>query len=428
MSDMKDLVEDLLKVYISSIDSNNAIIMQNINDKYTIIDKSMISAYLYVKILNNLKIDEEISKEVLLSYLIKQNIYGETGNLALEISNKERKNLYNEVLNHLVIEQFEYKNRILKNLKYNYKKIEKSKYSDLIEFCENIAEFYILDKLLKRGNWEVLSYINALKNKFEIYLNSNTDISEDLEKEKIKIYKLILDEEFEKTEYYNLIQIALKLKDVYRYSTLTTVVPENVLFHQYSMTVVNIVFADYMISKGEKINKYKLICKTLFHDFGEYKGNEIVAQIKLYNEETKAMFAEIEENDEKELEKLLGKDIYNIISGYKNGKEGYIADILDKILGIMKLWIEVGYMNNYTYIKSLCSVYQERFAKFKNIDRIKELNDKEFLLEFLKNAYVYIKENLVNENPKILAIYFTEEEIKEFKEEISYLKKIRFLK
>ena len=56
--------------------SNNAIIMQNINDKYTIIDKSMISAYLYVKILNNLKIDEEISKEVLLSYLIKQNIYG----------------------------------------------------------------------------------------------------------------------------------------------------------------------------------------------------------------------------------------------------------------------------------------------------------------------------------------------------------------
>ena len=428
MSDMKDLVEDLLKVYISSIDSNNAIIMQNINDKYTIIDKSMISAYLYVKILNNLKIDEEISKEVLLSYLIKQNIYGETGNLALEISNKERKNLYNEVLNHLVIEQFEYKNRILKNLKYNYKKIEKSKYSDLIEFCENIAEFYILDKLLKRGNWEVLSYINALKNKFEIYLNSNTDISENLEKEKIKIYKLILDEEFEKTEYYNLIQIALKLKDVYRYSTLTTVVPENVLFHQYSMTVVNIVFADYMISKGEKINKYKLICKTLFHDFGEYKGNEIVAQIKLYNEETKAMFAEIEENDEKELEKLLGKDIYNIISGYKNGKEGYIADILDKILGIMKLWIEVGYMNNYTYIKSLCSVYQERFAKFKNIDRIKELNDKEFLLEFLKNAYVYIKENLVNENPKILAIYFTEEEIKEFKEEISYLKKIRFLK
>ena len=428
MNNMEDLVEDLLKIYISSIDSNNAKIMQNVNEKYTIIDKSMISAYLYVKILKNLKIDDEISKEVLLSYLTKQNIYGETGNLALEISNEKRKNLYNEVLNHLVIEQFEYKNRILKKLKYNYKIIEKSQYSDLIEFCESIAEFYILDKLLKRGNWEVLSYINNLKNKFESYLNLNTKNSGELEKEKIKIYKLILDEDFEKTEYYNLIQIALKLKDVYRYSTLTTVVPEDVLFHQYSMTVANIVFADYMISKGEKIDKYKLVCKTLFHDFGEYKGNEIVSQIKLYNEETKAMFAEIEENDEKELEKLLGKDIYKIISEYKNGKEGYIADILDKILGIMKLWVEVGYMNNYTYIKSLCSVYQGRFSKFKNIDRIEELKDKDFLLEFLKNAYVYVKENLVNANPKILAIYFTEEEIKEFKEEISYLKKIRFLK
>src|SRR5699024_8478392 len=109
------------------------------------------------------------------------------------------------------------------------------------------------------------------------------------------------------------------------------------------------------------------------HDFGEYKGNEIVAQIKLYNEETQKMFAEIEENDEKELEKLLGKDIYIIIKEYKNEKEGYIADILDKILGIMKLWIETGYMNNYTYIKSLCSVYQERFAKFKNLDRIQDL-------------------------------------------------------
>ncbi len=427
MNNMKDLVEDVLKVYLSAIDSNNAKIMQNVNEKYTIIDKAMISAYLYIKILNNLKINEEKSKDVLVSYLTRQNIYGETGNLALEISNKERKSLYNEVLNHLVTEQFEYKNRILKKLKYNYKIIENNEYSDLIEFCESVAEFYILDKLLKRGNWEVLSYINSLKNKFAVYLNSNIKNSEKIEKEKMKIYQLILEEEFEKTEYYNLIQIALKLKDVYRYSTLTTMVPEDVLFHQYCMVIVNIVFADYMIKKGEKIDKYKLVCKTLFHDFGEYKGNEIVSQIKLYNDETKAMFAEIEENDEKELEKFLGKDIYLIICEYKSGKEGYIADILDKILGIMKLWIETGYMNNYTYIKSLCSVYQARFAKFKNIDRINELKDKEFLLEFLKDSYVYVKENLVNANPKILAMYFTREEIESFKTEINNLKKLRFL-
>ena len=49
MNNMEDLVEDLLKIYLSAMDSNNAKIFQNVNDKYTIIDKSMISAYLYIK-------------------------------------------------------------------------------------------------------------------------------------------------------------------------------------------------------------------------------------------------------------------------------------------------------------------------------------------------------------------------------------------
>lgn len=427
MNNMKDLVDDLLKIYISSIDSNNAKILQNVNDKYTIIDKSMISAYLYVKILEVLNIKNDESKDVLISYLIKQNIYGETGNLALEISDISKKNLYNEVLNHLVIDQFEYKNRILKKLKYNYKIIENNEYFRLIEFCEQVAEYYILDKLLRRGNTETLEYINKLEIKFKEYLGNTVSEEDTLEKEKIKICKLILDKKFVGTEYYNLIKIALKLKDVYRYSTLTTVINEDVLFHQYSMTVANIVFTDYMISQGEEIDQYKLVCKTLFHDFGEYKGNEIVAQIKQYNDETIKMFAEIEENDEKELEKLLGKDIYKIICEYKNEKEGYIADILDKILGIMKLWVEVGYMSNFTYIKSICSVYQKRFAKFKNIDRIKELKNKEFLLEFLKNSYVFVKENLINVNSNILSKYFTSEEIQEFQKELNKLNKLRFL-
>lgn len=426
MNNMRDLVDDLLKIYISSIDSNNAKILQNVNDKYTIIDKAMIASYLYIKILMVLNGENKISEDVLINYLIRQNIYGETGNLALEISDTSKKNLYNEVLNHLIVDQFEYKNRILKKLKYNYKIIENNEYFNLLEFCENIAEYYILDKLLKRGNNEVTEYINRLETKFKLYIEKSA-IQDSLEKEKVRIYKLILNKKFENTEYYNLIQIALKLKDVYRYSTLTTVVPENVLFHQFNMVVANIVFTDYMIAKGEEIDRYKLVCKILFHDFGEYKGNEIVSQIKQYNEETIKMFAEIEENDEKELETLLGNDIYKVISDYKNGKEGYIADILDKILGIMKLWIEVGYMNNFTYIKSICSVYQKRFAKFKNLERIEELKNKEFLLEFLKNSYVFVKENLININPNILAQYFTTEEIQGFEKELKRLNKLRFL-
>lgn len=45
--------------------------------------------------------------------------------------------------------------------------------------------------------------------------------------------------------------------------------------------------------------------KSLFHDFSEYKGNEIVTQVKNYNAETIKMFAEMEKADEQELENKL---------------------------------------------------------------------------------------------------------------------------
>ena len=89
----------------------------------------------------------------------------------------------------------------------------------------------------------------------------------------------------------------------------------------------------------------------------------------------------------------------------------------------MKLWIEVGYMNNYTYIKSICSLYQERFEKFKNVDRIKELKNQKFLLELLKESYIFIKENMVNKDRYFLNQYFKEEEIKKFDIELELLKK-----
>lgn len=417
---MKEIVEDLFKIYNSAIDSYNAKICQNINEKYTIIDKAMIAVYLYIKILSNLNIDDIDSKDVIVNYLLKQIIYGETGNLALKISEDANKEMYNKIIDELVYDKFEYKNRILKKLKYNYKKCENKEYLNLLEFCELVSEMYIYDKLIRRGNEEAKDVFNSLKNQL---LNFKSSYNNIIKNEQINIINSIYKNDFQNTEYYNLIQIALKLRDVYRYSTLTTIVPENVLFHQYSMTIVNIIISEYMNMQGENIDIYTVVYKSLFHDFSEYKGNEIVAQIKLYNDETKKMFAEIEENDENNLKELLGNNIYALIANYKKGKEGYVADILDKILGIMKLWIEVGYMNNYTYIKSICSLYQERFEKFKNVDRIKELKNQKFLLELLKESYIFIKENMVNKDRYFLNQYFTEEEIKKFDIELELLKK-----
>ena len=73
----------------------------------------------------------------------------------------------------------------------------------------------------------------------------------------------------------------MNLRDVYRYSSFTTILPENVLFHQYTITITSIIFAEYLNKEfKENFDITLLMEKSLFHDFGEYKGNEIVAHEK----------------------------------------------------------------------------------------------------------------------------------------------------
>lgn len=113
---MNDIIEDLFKIYISCIDSYNSKIHQTINDKYTIIDKSMLAIYQYIKILEDKNEKNQEAIDVLTSYILKQTIYSETGNIVFEIVDKSKVDLYNEILDELVIEKFDYKNRIMKKL------------------------------------------------------------------------------------------------------------------------------------------------------------------------------------------------------------------------------------------------------------------------------------------------------------------------
>ena len=335
----KLVLEDLFKIYISCIDSYNSKILQTINDKYTIIDKAMLAVYLYVKILEDRKENSLESEEVLINYLLKQTIYGETGNLALEITDKTKIELYKKVIDELIIEKFEYKNRILKKLKYNYKIVKTNEYTELLDFCENVANLSILNSLSRRGNLDARCYLEEKEKNINV---ENLDKKDKFFKEKFAILTKIKSNKFEETEYCNLLELALNLKDVYRYSTLTTTMPENVLFHQYIITVSSIIFSQYLNNElKENIDIYKITLKSLFHDFGEYKGNEIVTQVKNYNEDTIKMFKEIEDKDELELKSKIGTNLYDIISNYKEGAEGYISELLDKMFGIMKLWVEV---------------------------------------------------------------------------------------
>ena len=419
---MKDIIEDLLKIYISCVDSYNSKIHQTINDKYTIIDRSMLAIYQYIKILEDKNEKNQEATDVLTSYILKQIIYSETGNIVFEIADKSKVDLYNEILDELVIEKFDYKNSIMKKLKYNYKKIKNNKYINLLIFLEDVAEFSIFQKLVLRGNQEAKIFLEKIKNKI-ITQTFNMNTNDYFYQEKQKIVDLINTNKFFESQYGKLNFVALNLKDVYRYSQLMSLIPENVLFHQYTEAVMSIMMAEYCNNNlKDKFDIYTIIVKSLFHDFGEYKGTEIITHFKNYNETTKKMFTEIEERDEKELENQIGTNLYIIISNYKNGLEGYLSELIDKMLGIMKIWVEVGYYNNNTYIKVINAIYQDRFKKFLRIEDIENVHNKDFYLEFLREYYIYIKEHLVEKDLNYFLKYYTEEDLHQFRSEIKHLK------
>lgn len=414
------ILDDLFKIYLSSIDSYNSKIWQTINDKYTIIDKSMLAVYLYVKILEDRNEREQLAVDTLTNYLLKQIIYGETGNLALEITDKSQLDFYHKVIDELVIEKFAYKNRILASLKYHYQIIKDNPYQELLIFCEKIAELAILDKMVRRGNQEAESYfIEKMKKAVEMPLEK-LDV---FYSEKSRILQNIQEKTFVNTQYGQLLQVALNLKDVYRYSNLTTTIPENVLAHQYTMAVIGIVFSQYLNQEmGEAIDIYQIIIKSIFHDFGEYKGNEIVTQVKNYNEDTKKMFKMMEEADEQDLKEKIGNNLFEIIISAMDGQEGYILELMDKMIAIMKLWIEVEYMGNQTYIKSICSIFQSRFKRFKKVEKIDSLKNKEFYLDLVRCCYIYVKEHLMECNEELFLRYFTKQEQEEIRREITEIR------
>jgi len=421
------ILDDLFKIYLSSIDSYNSKILQTINEKYTIIDKSMLAVYLYVKILEDRNEKDQLAIDTLTNYLLKQIIYSETGNLALEITDKSKLDFYHKVVDELIIEKFEFKNRILAKLKYNYQILDNSPYKELLLFCEKVSELAILEKMVRRGNSEAQSYLIEQTQKV---LEIKIEESDLFYQEKTQILQSIQTKELDNTTYGKLLQIGLNLRDVYRYSSLTTVLPENVLMHQYTIAVTSIIFSQYLNQElGETIDIYKVVLKSLFHDFGEYKGNEIITQVKNYNEDTKKMFYAMGKADEKQLKEQIGENLFEIISCADDEQEGYILEVLDKMLGIMKLCIEVEYMGNQTYLKAICSVFQSRFKRFKKVEKIDSLKNKEFYLDLVRYCYIYVKEHLLEYNPTLLLQYFTKQEQEEMKREIAEIRedKTKFL-
>lgn len=218
---MNDIIEDLVKIYLSITDSYNSKIYQTLNDKYTIIDKSMIAVYLFVKIIEDRNEKNQEIVDVLSNYLLRQVIYSETGNITLEVSDKSKLLIYQKMLDKLILEKFDYKNRIMQKLKYDYKEIEMNVYSELLVFLEYIAEFAIFQKMILRGNQEACNMLHSIKNKIVSQLDVLGD-NEYFYSEKKELINLVINDKFYDSQYGNLVYIVLNLRDVSRYSQVIT--------------------------------------------------------------------------------------------------------------------------------------------------------------------------------------------------------------
>ena len=427
---MKEIIEDMISIYLSCINSYEARFHQVYNNRYTLVDKGMLTAYLYIKIIEDNNMQGTDSCNNLANYLLKQIIYSETGNISLEVPNDKLK-LYNEILDNLVLEKFKYKNRIIKKLKYQYKKIENNPYSELLLFLENIAEYAIMKKMFLENNNHIQYLLNKQKNIIINFSNSieETDI---FYKVKKQIIKLVSEDKFDESDYGELMHIALNLKDVHRFSSNGIISkPENVLFHTYTVTILSILIVEYCNKElNENIDIYKIMVISMLHDFTEYKGTEIITPFKNYNDITREMFSKIENSDKNDLIENIGPKLGNYLNMIKTTKEGYISELVDKMLPIMRCWIEIGYIHNYTFIGSSHTIYQERLKRFLRVEKIDDLNNKSFFLDLLREFYIYIKENLLEFDTEYTLKFYTNDELEEFRKEINYLKNNpeRFLK
>lgn len=124
----------------------------------------------------------------------------------------------------------------------------------------------------------------------------------------------------------------------------------------------------------------------------------------------------------KNLKINFGTNLFELVVNYKQGKEGYISNVLDKVIGIMKLLIEQKYMNNKTYIKAICSIFQGRFKQFLKNDTIKSIKTKEFLMNLVRENYIYIKEHMMNNDKELFEMYFLPSERAEFENELKTIK------
>lgn len=415
----------LINLY--AMDSNCVKKQQTINDRYTTIHETMLTTYFYFKWQEKTKGKIE-SDGMIRNALMMQLINFSTGNIGVDIEDGKQLRFYHQVKQQVVKEKIAYLNRNLKELQINLVEEEKE---EIYLFFEQLADLWILLQLYKRGNFLTVEAIQkkiqilTMQNKIE-----NIEIA-NIQSQLLGILETIgnsqalqdyLRENSVLRDYDKLAGIAFNLREVHRFSQANLVVKEDVLYHIYANTVMCVLLADWLIQQGENIDVNQILLKSCFHDFSEYTGNEIIASMKAYSEETTALFKKIEERDEKKLEDSIGSVMYEVIQGYKKDKNGYVVDIIDKMIGIMKVWIEEMIYGNKMMLKCFTADECKRFQRFYTSPYCTEFVYPEFYTTLLKSHYISIIEDFLKQEE--MSLFWNKEEIQAIRESIEVEKRL----
>ena len=393
---MKEIIDDLFSVYTDLIDGNNAKIYPVINNKYTHVDKTMLTAYLYINSLIDMQISDDFAKDKIINYINRCTV--SSNFVGVEMLDENRREQFDRLFHSEAKRKIKSKNRLLKKIEISYHTLDSNyDYDNLILFFEDLADLFILLDLYSSGNKEAFSKIQQLIGKLDSRWTDRENFQSQVVYREvtqiingIKETSDLSDEQYKVSGYYNLSKVVLNLKNIEKYPTATLRVSEDMLFNTYALTIISTCIYNYLDGSGEKLGKYDVVFKALFYNFMEFNGNRIK---KLHrNDEWDTLINLQEEANEILLHNLTSDMIFGLAMQCEDGSEGYLVETMSKLMSAMKVLIEVSYMGNYSLVRFLDEIDEESFKPlYGEIVRAEQLRDKKFFKMLIVQMFIHIR-------------------------------------
>ena len=142
----------------------------------------------------------------------------------------------------------------------------------------------------------------------------------------------------------NINETAGKMSAIDRYSQTRLMNPESVLEHTGFVCFTCLMIADELMAAGEHIDLGKLMASAAIHDVEEVIVGDIPSPTKYSSNHVTVGIKAFEEQSAKE---LLSERLFGIWKDAKQGKEGFIVELADKLAVVYKIQQEtLEYGNN----------------------------------------------------------------------------------